>query len=87
MKCSRTGHLFGMIALLLLPAAAFAELTVEENADVNDTQIYRLTVTPADEPSPAMRYRLVTPLNKLKGGNAPGLLPADSCGGRTAWHL
>ncbi len=57
--------------LLCLPASAFAELTVVEKRTDEGTLItYRLTVTPACEPNPALRHRLSLREIDLRPGNA-----------------
>ncbi|TWT76064.1 hypothetical protein Pla123a_28510 [Posidoniimonas polymericola] len=67
--------LFAPILLLALTAPpCFAELvTTDEDSKDGDHQVevFRLTVTPAAEPTPAFAYRLIKPLDQLKEGNAP----------------
>ena len=56
-------------ACLVLPARA--DVTYEKTKDGdNETEIVRMTVTPAAEPVPALRYRLVARDIDLKPGNA-----------------
>lgn len=51
--------------------AAYAELTVVEDAEGQQGLIvHRMTVTPAAEPVPALKYRFVVPLHERKPGNA-----------------
>ncbi|MEM9352399.1 MAG: hypothetical protein AAGA92_05250 [Planctomycetota bacterium] len=45
-------------------------VTAEEEVDGGTIMVYRMTVTPAAEPVPALKHRLVLPEHKLKRGNA-----------------
>ncbi len=48
-----------------------AEMVVEEQqTDDGALTVYKLTVTPAAAPEPALKYRLLTPESELKRGNA-----------------
>lgn len=57
---------------LLLSAVARAELHVEEDAeDQQGLRVYRMTVTPAAEPDPPLKYRFTYLPTELRQGNAP----------------
>lgn len=59
------------IVLLTCVASTHAELTVVEDAEGQQGLIvHRMTVTPAAEPVPALKYRFVVPLHERKPGNA-----------------
>ncbi len=52
-------------------SAARAGVTYERTKDGDhDIDVIRMTVTPAAEPVPALRYRLLTREVELKAGNA-----------------
>jgi hypothetical protein len=58
-------------ALLFLPQVVFAGVVVEEiGSDEGTLTVFRMTVTPAAEPSPALRYRLWLKPDELKPGNS-----------------
>lgn len=63
------------ILLLLLaapPCVAELVMTDEDSADGDhQVEVFRMTVTPAAEPTPAFAYRLIKPLDQLNEGNAP----------------
>ena len=60
----------GLVATLLT-SAALADVTYERTkVGDNDIDVIRMTVTPAAEPVPALRYRLLTREIDLKAGNA-----------------
>lgn len=57
--------------VLTLPAAAHAELRViEERSGNQAVTVYQMTVTPAPEPDPALRERLVVRDIEMQPGNA-----------------
>jgi hypothetical protein len=60
-----------LAALNWFAAAAQAELTVIENAeDRPGLTVFKLTVTPAPEPTPAFKHRLIPAESEMRSGNA-----------------
>ena len=66
--CWRTALL--VAALAMAAATARAELQVVEESDEGHLTIYKMTVTPAAEPDPALKHRLTPEEMDLKPGNA-----------------
>lgn len=65
--------LVGTLALFCVFSSrcAWAGVTVEEiDSDEGNLTVFRMTVTPAAEPSPALRYRLWLKPDELKPGNS-----------------
>ncbi len=66
--------LLSFMAIAICVADGRAELTVVENAgDQQGLTVFKMTVTPAAEPVPALKHRLTLRENKLKPGNAATL--------------
>ena len=64
-------HFLTLGLLLIGGTLARAELTVIEDADGQQgLTVHRMTVTPAAESVPALKYRFSVPLHKRKPGNA-----------------
>ena len=64
-----------MVAVLIIigtPPEAFSQVThtLEENAEGDNVQVYRLTISPSKPPYPVLKHRLTVPLYKTVPGNA-----------------
>jgi len=60
-----------LAALNWIAVAARAELTVVENADEQQgLMVFKMTVTPAAEPTPAFKHRLIPRESEMRSGNA-----------------
>lgn len=68
---SRALRAGGAAIVVLACSAASGELTtVEEQTDDGHVTVYRMTVTPAPEPDPALQYRLMLRETEYRPGNA-----------------
>src|SRR5258707_15795301 len=69
MTRSLTFNCLAIAACLVLPARADVSYEKMKEGD-NEIEVVRMTVTPAAEPVPALRHRLVARDIDLKSGNA-----------------
>ncbi len=71
MRFAALGNLTALTLLLVASATAHGGLTVvETNTDKGSLTTYKLTVTPAPEPVPALKHRLMLRDIELQPGNA-----------------